>query len=150
VDIDPGSFTLDPSRIEEALTTRTKAIVPVHLYGQAAPIEGDSASSPIGAGFYEIEDAAQAHGAAHGGPAGGIVGCHMACFRFYPTIEHGARCGDGGGVHRHAADPDLCRMRRVVCFANTVWAERYVSRHLRLETRAWTSCRRRFCGLKLR
>ena len=83
VDIDPETFTIDPSKIEEAITDKTKAIMPVQLYGQAADME------PIMKIAKEhdlivIEDAAQAHGATYKGDKVGVLG-DMACFSFYPT-----------------------------------------------------------------
>ena len=83
VDIDPETFTIDPAKIEEAITDKTKAIMPVQLYGQAADME------PIMKIAKEhdlivIEDAAQAHGAEYNGEKVGNLG-DMACFSFYPT-----------------------------------------------------------------
>jgi dTDP-4-amino-4,6-dideoxygalactose transaminase len=95
VDIDPRSFTIDPSAIEAAITPRTKAILPVHLYGQAADMD------PIMEiarrhNLVVIEDAAQAHGAMYKGRAVGSIG-DMACFSFYPGKNLGAY-GEGGAV----------------------------------------------------
>jgi dTDP-4-amino-4,6-dideoxygalactose transaminase len=95
VDIDPRSFTLDPAVIEAAITPRTKAILPVHLYGQPADMD------PIlevarRHGLIVIEDAAQAHGAKYKGRPVGSIG-DMACFSFYPGKNLGAY-GEGGAV----------------------------------------------------
>lgn len=95
VDIDPRSFTIDPAGIEAKITPRTKAILPVHLYGQAADMD------PIMEiarrhGLIVIEDAAQAHGAKYKGRAVGSIG-DMACFSFYPGKNLGAY-GEGGAV----------------------------------------------------
>jgi len=95
VDIDPPSFTLDPAAIEAAITPRTKAILPVHLYGQPADMD------PIMEvarrhGLIVIEDAAQAHGAKYKGRPVGSIG-DMACFSFYPGKNLGAY-GEGGAV----------------------------------------------------
>lgn len=95
VDIDPRSFTVDPSTIEAAITPRTKAILPVHLYGQSADMD------PIMEvarrhGLVVIEDAAQAHGAKYKGRPVGSIG-DMACFSFYPGKNLGAY-GEGGAV----------------------------------------------------
>jgi len=95
VDIDPKSFTLDPALIEGAITPRTKAILPVHLYGQSADMD------PIMEiarrhGLVVIEDAAQAHGAKYKGRPVGSIG-DMACFSFYPGKNLGAY-GEGGAV----------------------------------------------------
>lgn len=95
VDIDPRSFTLDPSKIEAAITPRTKAILPVHLYGQPAhmdPIMDIARRHKL----VVIEDAAQAHGAQYKGRPVGSIG-HMACFSFYPGKNLGAY-GEGGAV----------------------------------------------------
>jgi dTDP-4-amino-4,6-dideoxygalactose transaminase len=95
VDIDPRSFTMDPAAIEAAITPRTKAILPVHLYGQPADMD------PIMEvarrhGLVVIEDAAQAHGAKYKGRAVGSIG-DLACFSFYPGKNLGAY-GEGGAV----------------------------------------------------
>ncbi|MBK9125744.1 MAG: DegT/DnrJ/EryC1/StrS family aminotransferase [Chloroflexi bacterium] len=95
VDIDPVTFNLDPALIEAAITPRTKAIVPVHLYGQLADMDAilDIAQRY---GLWVIEDAAQAHGAERAGKRAGSWG-HAACFSFYPGKNLGA-FGDGGAV----------------------------------------------------
>ena len=95
VDIDPASFTIDPSRIEEAITPRTKVILPVHLYGQPADMD------PIlevarRHRLVVIEDAAQAHGAEYKGRPVGSIG-DLGCFSFYPGKNLGAY-GEGGAV----------------------------------------------------
>src|SRR5580692_7944738 len=101
VDIDPQSFTMDPAAIEAAITPRTKAILPVHLYGQSADM------APIMEiakrhGLVVIEDAAQAHGAKYKGRAVGGIG-DMACFSFYPGKNLGAY-GEGGAVTTNNTD----------------------------------------------
>src|SRR6266704_5145378 len=101
VDIDPQSFTIDPATIETAITLRTKAILPVHLYGQSADMD------PIieiarRHGLVVIEDAAQAHGAEYKGRRAGSIG-DMGCFSFYPGKNLGA-CGEGGMVVTNNAD----------------------------------------------
>jgi len=103
VDIEPGSYTINVDQIERAITSRTKAILPVHLYGQPADLDPilDIARRH---GLVVIEDAAQAHGALYKGrPVGGIG--HMACFSFYPGKNLGA-CGEGGAVTTNNADYD--------------------------------------------
>jgi dTDP-4-amino-4,6-dideoxygalactose transaminase len=95
VDIDPGSFTIDPARIDAAVSPRTKAIVPVHLYGQAADMDPIRACAAA-RGLLVIEDAAQAHGAEYKGRRVGSLG-DLACFSFYPGKNLGA-CGEGGIV----------------------------------------------------
>jgi dTDP-4-amino-4,6-dideoxygalactose transaminase len=95
VDIDPRSFTMDPSQIESAISERTKAIIPVHLYGQAADMD-PILSIARNRGLVVIEDAAQAHGAEYKGRRVGSIG-DLACFSFYPGKNLGA-CGEGGMV----------------------------------------------------
>src|SRR6266513_2903599 len=95
VDIDPRSFTIDPGRIDAAVTSRTKAIVPVHLYGQPADMDPIRACANTH-GLIVVEDAAQAHGAEYKGRRVGSLG-DLACFSFYPGKNLGA-CGEGGIV----------------------------------------------------
>ncbi len=95
VDIDPQTYNLDPSRVEAAITPRTKAILPVHLYGQPADL-GALMEIAERHHLYLIEDAAQAHGAEYKGQRCGSIG-HLACFSFYPGKNLGAY-GDAGGV----------------------------------------------------
>lgn len=93
VDIDPLTYNIDPSQIEAAITPRTRAIMPVHLYGQCADME---AILTIAArhGLPVIEDAAQAIGAEDHGRRAGSMG-QIGCFSFYPTKNLGG-AGDGG------------------------------------------------------
>jgi len=109
VDVDPRTFTMDPARLESALTPRTKAILPVHLYGQTADMDpileiGRRHGIPV------IEDACQAHGAEYKGRRAGSLGS-MAAFSFYPTKNLGA-CGDGGAVTTD--DPELADRLRLL------------------------------------
>lgn len=95
VDIDSRTYNLDVQRLEAAITSRTRAILPVHLYGQCADMDslleiGSKHGIPI------IEDAAQAIGAEHRGRRAGSMG-EMGCFSFYPTKNLGG-AGDGGMV----------------------------------------------------
>ena len=109
VDIDPRSFTMDPAAIEAALTPRTKAILPVHLYGQPAdmdPIMEIARRHRL----VVIEDAAQAHGAKYKGRAVGSIG-DMACFSFYPGKNLGAY-GEGGAVT--TSNPEYSRTIRML------------------------------------
>ncbi|NJN19741.1 MAG: DegT/DnrJ/EryC1/StrS family aminotransferase, partial [Oscillochloris sp.] len=95
VDCDPDTYTLDPHLLEAAITPRTRAILAVHLYGQAADMDAIRAV----AARYDlpvIEDAAQAHGARYKGRRAGSLG-DAAAFSFYPTKNLGAY-GDGGAV----------------------------------------------------
>jgi dTDP-4-amino-4,6-dideoxygalactose transaminase len=108
VDIDPRTFTLDPSLLETAITSRTKAIIPVHLYGQVADMD------PIMAiagkhGLWVVEDACQAHGAEYKGRRAGSIG-HAGCFSFYPGKNLGA-WGEAGAVTTN--DPALARKMMV-------------------------------------
>jgi dTDP-3-amino-3,4,6-trideoxy-alpha-D-glucose transaminase len=95
VDIDPRTYTIDPAAAEAAITSRTKALLPVHLYGQPADMTAlcDLAEHHH---LLLLEDCAQAHGARHAGRLVGTFG-HLASFSFYPTKNLGA-CGDGGAV----------------------------------------------------
>ena len=95
VDIDPGTFNVDVEAVARAMTPCTKAIMPVHLYGQAADMAGLTALSREH-GVPIVEDAAQAIGAREGGRAVGGFG-RVGCFSFYPTKNLGA-FGDGGLV----------------------------------------------------
>lgn len=95
VDIDARSFTMDPALVEAAITPRTKAILPVHLYGQSAdmdPIMDVARRHEV----VVIEDAAQAHGARYKGRTVGSIG-DIGCFSFYPTKNLGAY-GEGGAI----------------------------------------------------
>ena len=95
VDIDPRSFTMDPAAIEKLVTPRTKAILPVHLYGQSADMDPIMEVAKRH-GLVVIEDAAQAHGAKYKGRPVGTIG-DIGCFSFYPTKNLGAY-GEGGAV----------------------------------------------------
>jgi dTDP-4-amino-4,6-dideoxygalactose transaminase len=109
IDIDPVTFTMDAKALEAAITERTKAIIPVHLYGQSADMD------PIleiakRYGLTVIEDACQAHGAEYKGRRAGSMG-HMACFSFYPGKNLGAY-GEGGMVVTD--DPEFARTIRML------------------------------------
>jgi dTDP-4-amino-4,6-dideoxygalactose transaminase len=95
VEIDPQTYTLDPNRIEAALTERTRAIMPVHLFGHMSDMDAimDIAGRRD---LFVLEDAAQAHGAEYKGRRAGTIG-HAAGFSFYPTKNLGA-LGDGGAI----------------------------------------------------
>lgn len=95
VDIDPQTYNIDPTKIEAVITERTRAIVPVHLYGQPADMD-PILSIARRHGLKVIEDAAQAHGAEYKGRRTGTLG-DVACFSFYPGKNLGAY-GDGGAV----------------------------------------------------
>ena len=95
VDIDPVRRTLNPDNLEAAITSRTKAIVPVHLYGMPAEMDRIMAIAERH-GLPVIEDAAQAHGARYKGRRVGQCG-QIACFSFYPSKNLGAY-GEGGAL----------------------------------------------------
>lgn len=90
-DLIPGTFNIDPADVARKVTKRTKAIIPVHLFGQCADMEGLAAAAP---GIPVIEDAAQAIGAEYRGQKAGSMGL-MGCLSFYPTKNLGG-WGDGG------------------------------------------------------
>ena len=95
VDIEPGSMCIDPSKIERAITRRTKAILPVHLYGH--PVDLDAVLAVARKhGLPVVEDVAQAHGALYNGKKVGTFG-EISCFSFYPGKNLGA-CGEGGAL----------------------------------------------------
>jgi dTDP-4-amino-4,6-dideoxygalactose transaminase len=102
VDIDAVTFNLDPERVEDAITSRTRAIVPVHLYGLPAAMD-ELVEIAHRRGLWLVEDAAQAHGARYRGRACGTIG-HLAAFSFYPGKNLGA-FGDAGAVT--GGDPEL-------------------------------------------
>ena len=119
VDIHPDTFVIDPTVIERAITPRTRAIIPVHLYGQTCDMD------PIlevarRYGLKVIEDAAQAHGARWRGRRAGALG-DAACFSFYPGKNLGAY-GDAGAVVSHDAEV----IRRVRMRANHGRLDKYV------------------------
>jgi dTDP-4-amino-4,6-dideoxygalactose transaminase len=95
VDIDPERLTLDPAAVAAAITPRTRAILPVHLHGSMADMDGIQAIARRH-GLAIIEDACQAHGAEHDGRRAGSIG-DLGCFSFYPGKNLGA-CGEGGAV----------------------------------------------------
>lgn len=101
VDINPVSFTMDPALLEAAITSKTRAIIPVDLYGQVADMDpileiANRHRIPV------IEDACQAHGAEYRGRKAGAFGL-AGCFSFYPGKNLGA-CGEGGAVMTNDAD----------------------------------------------
>jgi dTDP-4-amino-4,6-dideoxygalactose transaminase len=110
VDIESVTMTMDPAKLEAAITPRTKAIIPVHLYGQMADMDAITAIAarhriPV------IEDACQAHGAEYKGYRAGSMGI-SGCFSFYPGKNLGA-CGEGGiAVTNDDAHAKTMRMLR--------------------------------------
>ena len=157
VDIDPWTYTLDPAQLKASITPRTRAIIPVHLYGQPADM------SPIMTvarqhGLYIVEDACQAHGAKYREQRIGSIG-HLAAFSFYPTKNLGAY-GDGGAVV--TSDAALAerlrwlrdggrvdRYRHVICGYNSRLDEIHAT-VLRIKLRyldQWNERRRALAGL---
>jgi dTDP-4-amino-4,6-dideoxygalactose transaminase len=109
-DVDPKTYTLEPDAVRAAITKRTRAIVPVHLYGQPAEMDSLGAIAQSH-GLLVIEDACQAHGARYKGQRVGSMG-DAAAFSFYPAKNLGAH-GDGGMVvTRHRALRDRLRVLR--------------------------------------
>ncbi len=107
VDVDPVTWNMNPAAIGPALTDRTKAILPVHMYGQAADVDAIRAAAP---GIAVVEDAAHAHGATLRDRHAGSLG-DLAAFSFYPTKVLGA-LGDGGAIT--ASTPELeARVRQL-------------------------------------
>ncbi len=157
VDVDSATYTLDPNQLARAITSRTRAIIPVHLYGHPADI------APIlelarQHNLYVIEDCAQAHGTWYRGQPVGSWG-DLAAFSFYPTKNLGAM-GDGGAIVTN--NPDLAtRLRGLRQYG---WRERYVSDYPGFNSRLdelqaailrvkldylneWNAARRRLAGL---
>jgi dTDP-4-amino-4,6-dideoxygalactose transaminase len=118
VDVDPATYTMDPAQIEAAITPRTRAIIPVHLYGQCADMDAINAIAGK-RGLVVIEDAAQAHGARIGERRAGSLG-EMACFSFYPAKNLGA-FGDAGMVVTRDAE----KARAVRLFADHGSPDKY-------------------------
>lgn len=128
VDIDPQTRCMDPQRIAAAVTRQTRAILPVHLYGQPADMEA-ILNVASGYGIPVVEDCAQAHGAAIADRKVGTFG-QAAAFSFYPTKNLGAM-GDGGAVVTQDADI----ARRVRELREYGWRERYVSHSAGMNSR---------------
>jgi len=109
VDIDPRTYNINASKIEGAITKRTKAILPVHLYGQPCDMD-PTLEIARRYGLVVIEDAAQAHGAEYKGRRSGSLG-DLACFSFYPGKNLGAY-GEGGMVVTN--NPEYARTIRML------------------------------------
>jgi len=110
VDVDPVTYNMDPSKIEAAITPKTRAIIPVHLFGQTAdmdPILEIARKRKL----FVVEDASQAHGAEYKGKKAGSIG-DAGCFSFYPG-KNSARTASGWSGHRQRGtrqeDPDAAR-----------------------------------------
>jgi dTDP-4-amino-4,6-dideoxygalactose transaminase len=120
VDIEPNFYALDPARLHSVITERTRAIIPVHIYGQPADLDSIMEIARE-RNLLVIEDCAQAHGAMYRNKRVGSWG-DIACFSFYPTKNLGA-IGDGGMVvTNNARLAERARLLR-----EYGWAERYVS-----------------------
>ena len=114
VDVDPGTFNIDPKAIERAITPKTRAIVPVHLFGQTAPME-EIMEIAGKHNLYVIEDNCQAIGSDyffndHSMKKAGTIG-HIGCTSFFPSKNLGCY-GDGGAIFTN--DDDLAKQMRVV------------------------------------
>lgn len=120
VDIDPVHFTLNPDQLAEVLTPRAKAVIAVHLYGQAADLDAIGSFCERN-GLALIEDCSQAHGATWRGKRLGSIG-DIACFSCYPTKNLGA-IGDAGLV----VTEDEQLGRKVRMLREYGWQERYIS-----------------------
>ena len=127
VDIDPDFYTIDPEKIESSITSNTKAIVPVHIYGQPADMDPVMEIAKKYS-LKVIEDCAQAHGAKYKGQCVGSIG-DMGCFSFYPTKNLGA-IGDGGMVVTNSSNLN----EKVRLLREYGWKERYVS-----SSKGWNS-----------
>jgi dTDP-4-amino-4,6-dideoxygalactose transaminase len=109
VDIDPVTYNLDLAQVEAAITPKTKAIVPVHLFGQPVDMTALMAIANRH-NLVVIEDCAQSSGTTWKGKQVGSIG-HVGCFSFYPTKNLGA-CGDGGAITTN--DPTIAKRLRVL------------------------------------
>src|SRR5438105_11736455 len=131
VDVRENDALIDPEKIERAITPRTKAIIPVHLYGQCADMEAVCAIAREHS-LAVIEDAAQAHGALCAGKRAGSLG-DIGCFSFYPG-KNLAAYGDGGLVT--AARRDIAERVRLLrnCGSRTKYHHDEVGLNSRLDT----------------
>ena len=119
-DVDPIYYTLNPTQLDEVLSPRTKAVIAVHLYGQAADLEAIGQFCATNK-LYLIEDVSQAHGARWKGKRLGSIG-HIGCFSCYPTKNLGA-IGDAGLITTN--DPSLGAKVRML--REYGWQQRYIS-----------------------
>ena len=121
VDVDPETFNIDPAKIENAITKNTKAIMPVHLFGQCADMDAINAIA-CNHGLKVIEDAAQAIGAKYNGKRSCSLG-FAGCLSFYPTKNLGA-FGDAGAICTNDDEfADKCRKGRVHGSGHTYYHE---------------------------
>jgi len=110
IDVDPDTYNMDSSQVEAAITKRTKAIMPVHLYGQPADMEA-IVQIARRHNLYVVEDACQAHGARYRGQRVGTIG-DIAAFSFYPGKNLGAYGDAGALVTNHEEIADTVRQMR--------------------------------------
>ncbi|MEX1019489.1 MAG: DegT/DnrJ/EryC1/StrS family aminotransferase [Litorilinea sp.] len=110
VDVDAATYCMDPAALATAITPQTRAVLPVHLYGQPADMTAINAVAAQH-GLVVIEDAAQAHGATWAGKAVGTLG-DLACFSFYPGKNLGAYGDAGAVVTEDAAAAEMVRLLR--------------------------------------
>jgi len=108
-DIDPATANIDPEKIEQAITKRTRAVIPVHLYGRPANLEAITKIASDHS-FLIIEDACQAHGASFQGKRVGGFG-HSAAFSFYPGKNLGA-CGEAGAITTN--DEEMAKRMKMI------------------------------------
>jgi dTDP-3-amino-3,4,6-trideoxy-alpha-D-glucose transaminase len=119
-DVDPNTHTFDPAEIDHRATSRTRAVMVIHLYGQPASMDAILAKARAH-GLKVLEDCAQAHGARHAGHLVGTLG-DAAAFSFYPTKNLGA-LGDAGAIL--TADPHVADRARLL--RSYGWRQHYVS-----------------------
>lgn len=120
VDVDPVFYTLNPAQLQEVLTPKTKAVIAVHLYGQAADLDAIGQFCAEN-GLYLIEDVSQAHGAKWKSKRLGSIG-HISCFSCYPTKNLGA-IGDAGLITTN----DAKLGGKVRMLREYGWQRRYIS-----------------------
>lgn len=121
VDIDPDTFLIDTAKIEEQITSRTRGIIAVHLYGQTCNMDEINKIAKK-YNLFVIEDAAQAHGASWNGQRAGLLG-DMSCFSFFPGKNLGCY-GDGGAlVSRHS---DLIEKAKQIALHGRKESEKYI------------------------
>ena len=128
VDIDPVTFNMCPESLEKAITRRTKAIIPVHLFGQCAEMDSISEIARSN-NISVVEDAAQSIGAKYKGQGAGSIG-DTGCFSFYPTKNLGG-AGDGGMITTN--DDDLAK--RIRLLANHGMQPRYYHSEIGINSR---------------
>jgi dTDP-4-amino-4,6-dideoxygalactose transaminase len=123
VDVDPIYYTLNPEQLQEVLTPKTRAVIAVHIYGQAADLDAISQFCTEN-NLFLIEDVSQAHGAKWKGKRLGSIG-HIACFSCYPTKNLGA-IGDAGLITTN----DAKLSNKVRTLREYGWQNRYISDHV--------------------